>query len=188
MTLEEALDAHLVGDGDLVLFRGKSWVASAIQQLGRGEYSHAGMIVYWQGDPMLLEVREWYGGRAVTLASQVERYPGAIDIFEVNPSNRWPDYQKPPAARVMRRLAGGAYGYASVLQAALYRLPLFRWWQTPPTDEQQLTSSRPPFCSEAVAMACRTGGVDPVPHLSDRLTEPNDLARSPFFRKRVTLH
>jgi hypothetical protein len=31
------------------------------------------------------------------------------------------------------------------------------------------------------------GGVDPVPHLADRLTEPADLARSPFFRYRFTL-
>ena len=31
------------------------------------------------------------------------------------------------------------------------------------------------------------GGVDPVPHLADRLTEPADLARSPFYKYRCTL-
>jgi hypothetical protein len=31
------------------------------------------------------------------------------------------------------------------------------------------------------------GGVDPVPHLSDRLTEPADLARSPFYEYAFTL-
>jgi hypothetical protein len=36
-------------------------------------------------------------------------------------------------------------------------------------------------------MACRAGGVDPVPNLADRLTEPADLARSPFFEYRFTL-
>jgi hypothetical protein len=31
------------------------------------------------------------------------------------------------------------------------------------------------------------GGVDPVENLPDRLTEPADLARSPFYRYRFTL-
>ncbi len=31
------------------------------------------------------------------------------------------------------------------------------------------------------------GGVDPVPHLADRLTEPADLARSPFYEYAFTL-
>ena len=31
------------------------------------------------------------------------------------------------------------------------------------------------------------GGVDPVPHLTDRLTEPADLARSPFYQFLLTL-
>lgn len=37
-------------------------------------------------------------------------------------------------------------------------------------------------------MADRVGGrVDPVPHLADRLTEPADLARSPFYQYLFTL-
>jgi hypothetical protein len=31
------------------------------------------------------------------------------------------------------------------------------------------------------------GGVDPVPDLANRETEPADLARSPFYRYRFTL-
>ena len=47
---------------------------------------------------------------------------------------------------------------------------------------------RPPFCSQACAMTDRIGGgVDPVPHLADRLTEPADLARSPFYQYAFTL-
>ena len=57
----------------------------------------------------------------------------------------------------------------------------------PSLDDEQ-PSRRPPFCSEACAMADRVGGgVDPVPQLADRLTEPADLARSPFYRYRFTL-
>jgi hypothetical protein len=31
------------------------------------------------------------------------------------------------------------------------------------------------------------GGVDPVPHLADRLTLPADMARSPFYEYQFTL-
>jgi hypothetical protein len=47
---------------------------------------------------------------------------------------------------------------------------------------------RPPFCSQACAYADRVGGaVDPVRNLADRLTEPSDLARSPFYAYLFTL-
>jgi hypothetical protein len=54
--------------------------------------------------------------------------------------------------------------------------------------EDDAIDRRPPFCSQACAMVDRIGGgVDPVPHLADRLTEPADLARSPFYRYELTL-
>ena len=54
--------------------------------------------------------------------------------------------------------------------------------------EDHAIDRRPPFCSQACAMTDRTGGgIDPVPHLADRLTEPADLARSPFYEYAFTL-
>jgi hypothetical protein len=132
-------------------------------------------------------VRELRGGRAVTLESQVRRRPGLIDVFEVNPSNRWPEYNRRGAVRFMRRLAGCDYGYWGVFQAALRHAPLWRFLVRPDSDDKRVPC-QPPFCSQASTMADRLGGgVDPVPHLADRLTEPADLARSPFFRYRFTL-
>jgi len=84
-------------------------------------------------------------------------------------------------------LCGCQYGYAAVLGAALLHLPVTRWFIQPSTDDEAI-ERRPPFCSQACAMADRLGGgVDPVEHLADRLTEPADLARSPFYRYRFTL-
>jgi len=132
-------------------------------------------------------VRELKGGRAVTLESQVCKFAGLIDVFEANPSRRWGNYDRRGAARYMRRLAGCDYGYLGVLKAALQHLPLWRFVIRPDMNDKKRTS-QPPFCSQACAMADRLGGgVDPVPHLADRLTEPGDLARSPFYRYRFTL-
>lgn len=172
-----------VRDGDLLLFRRRGLIAVA----GRGEHSHAGKAAWWGDELFCLEVREWHGGRAVTLASQVRRRPGSIDVFAANPAGRWPEYNRALSTRFMRRLAGCDYGYAGVMAAAALHLPLVRAWVRPETDDRSI-DRRPPFCSQACAMADRlAGGVDPVPHLADRLTEPSDLARSPFYKYRFTL-
>lgn len=172
-----------IADGDLLLFR--RWGAIAVA--GRGVHGHAAKAAWWHEDLFCLEVRQWTGGRAVTLSSQVHRFPGRIDVYEVNPGNRWPEYDRAAALRVMRRLAGCDYGYASLIAAAMLHLPLVRWLVRPNVvDAAQ--RRRPPFCSQACAMADRIGGgVDPVPHLADHFTEPADLARSPFYRYRFTL-
>jgi hypothetical protein len=172
-----------VADGDLLLFRRHGLIAAA----GRGTHSHAAKAAWWDDDLFCLEVREWHGGRAVTLDSQVQRYPGRIDVYRTNPSNRWPEYDRTRSTHLMRRLAGCDYGYFAVLAAAMLHLPLVRL-AVRATVEDEAIDRRPPFCSQACAMTDRLGGgVDPVPHLADRLTEPADLARSPFYQYLFTL-
>ena len=75
-----------IAEGDLLLFRRRGLISIA----GRGVHSHAAKAAWWDGDLFCVEIREWFGGRAVTLSSQVERYPGRIDVFETNPDGRWP--------------------------------------------------------------------------------------------------
>lgn len=179
--------SSLIRDGDLLLFRGRGFVSRIIGAAGRSEYTHAARAIWWGDLLFCCEVRELRGGRAVTLASQVRKYPGEIDVFETNPERRWRNYDRRGAVRYTRRLAGCDYGYFGVFKAALQHLPLWRFLIRPNMNDMQETS-QPPYCSQACAMADRIGGqVDPVPHLADRLTEPADLARSPFYRYRFTL-
>jgi hypothetical protein len=172
-----------VRDGDLLLYRRRGLISIA----GRGEHSHAAKAAWWGCDLFVLEIREWYGGRAVTLSSQVHKMPGRIDVYRTNPDNRWPEYDAQGATAVMRRLAGCGYGYAGVCSAALLHLPVVRlFFEADVYDGGPL--ARPPFCSQACATSDRIGGgVDPVPHLADRITLPADLARSPFYRYLFTL-
>jgi hypothetical protein len=172
-----------VADGDLLLFRRRGLISIA----GRGDHSHAAKAAWWDRDLFCLEVREWHGGRAVTLDSQVDKFPGRIDIYRANAHERWPEYDRARATKFMRRLAGCDYGYAAVLAAAMLHLPVIRLAVRAELDDSAI-DRRPPFCSHACAMADRIGGgVDPVPHLADRLTEPADLARSPFYQYKFTL-
>lgn len=172
-----------ISDGDLLLFRRRGLISIA----GRGAHSHAAKAAWWGDDLFCLEVREWHGGRAVTIESQVKKYPGRIDLYHTNPANRWPEYDRTRSTQLMRRLAGCDYGYAAVLAAAMLHLPFVRMAVRAETEDDAI-DRRPPFCSQACAMVDRVGGgVDPVPHLADRLTEPADLARSPFYEYAFTL-
>jgi hypothetical protein len=175
-------------DGDLLLFRRRRLSLGALIAIaGRGVHSHAAKVAWWGDEPFCCEVREWYGGRAVTLESQVRKYPGCIDVFRTNPKFRWPHYNRLAAVRFMRQLAGCDYGYTSVVAASLLHWPLARLVVRPVLDDEHY-EKRPPFCSQAVVMADRmAGGVDPVPYLADRLTEPADLAQSPFYEYTMTL-
>lgn len=184
---------HVILDADLLLFRrpAHSLISRAISVAGRSEYTHAAKAAWYRPtashiSPMLLcaEVREFYGGRAVTLASQVKQF--TIDVFSAN-TRRWPEYNRAGAAAWILSLAGSRYGYRAIFRAARAHLPIARWFYSPDLDDAT-DDHQPVFCSEAVAQADRLGGgVDPVPHLSDRATEPGDLARSDFYFYQCTL-
>ncbi len=137
--------AKHIRDGDLLLFRRRGIIAA----FGRSEYSHAAKAAWWGDELFCLEVREWCGGRAVTLASQVKKHPSAIDVFR--PGARWPQYDAAEATRYLKNLAGSDYGYAAVLLAALRHLPFVRLFVRPLDDAD--AELRPPFCSQA----CRAG-------------------------------
>ena len=217
-----------IRSADLLLYRKNGLISVA----GRGIHSHAAKAAWWDNDLFCLEVREFHGGRAVTLQSQVQRWPGRIDVFRANADDRWPEYDRRGAVAVMRRFAGCDYGYWNVFKTALTHVPVLRlccrpavnhdqdeiWAQTlldlePFNDEplknfpqwcensdefrELIKKNRdrnrrcvppPPYCSEACSLADRLGGgVNPVELLSDRFTEPADLARSPFYRYLFTL-
>ena len=188
VSLAEAQDS--IRDGDLLLWRRRGLISIA----GRGPYSHAAKAAWWYGRGWLgralfcLEIREWIGGRAVPLESCVNRAPGRIDVFATNPDNRWLSYRRWDAVGYMRTLCGKDYGWWNLWRCAALHLPVVRWLVRAETDDEAENGNHPPFCSQAVAMADRIGGgVDPVPQLADRLTEPGDLARSPFYEYRFTL-
>lgn len=171
--------------GDCLAFRR----AGLIAIFGRSPYSHIGMVDVHGGVPLVIEMRGT-GGRIVTLFSQVEQRDGLIDLMKVDTA-RYPEFNRSAATNYMRMLAGQRYGWASLARAALVHLPLLRlWFRASIYDNGSgLTIRRRPFCSDAYSAACRVAGVDPVPSLADRHTEPGDLGRSLLFpvEKRYTL-
>jgi hypothetical protein len=172
-----------IWNADLILFRSKGLVSREIRRLGRGAHSHAAKATRCAEILFCAEVREWYGGRLVTLESQVRQFPGQLDVFRTNPDNLVAAYDREAANKMMIAFAGQKYGYLDIL-ATFAVHHLFR----PANMDDDYVSKRPPYCSAACAIADRVGGgVDPVPYLADNETEPSDLARSRFYRYQFTL-
>ena len=176
--------------GDLLLFRPRGILWRAIAVAGRSEYTHAAMAGWWCRRLMCIEMCS-RGGRAMLLSNLVRRWPGVIDVYRANAggagqAGAWKRFSRAAAVHAMIDITGRRYGWFNLYRAALLHLPLFRFMVSPETDDAA-GSAWPPFCSQAVAAATRAGGVDPVPNLSDRLTEPADLSRSPFYAYRFTL-
>jgi hypothetical protein len=189
MTMSESMHVHYpevrheIRNADLLLFRRRNWYTRAIEVAGRSPYVHAAMAGWWKDRLMCVEMTSG-GGRAQLLSNLVERWPGVIDVYQANAIRR--RFSRERALLAMIRITGKHYGWVNLFRAALLHLPVFRFLAQPDTNDQE-TSRWPPFCSQAVATADREGGLDPVPNLVDRLTEPADLARSSFYDYRFTL-
>lgn len=183
-----AVAAPDIASGDLLLFRGVGLISRVIGVASRSPYTHAAKAIRWGGMLFCCEVRELKGGRAVTLESQVRSHPGQIDVFAVNAMDD-PLYARSAANDYMKKFCGSHYGYWNLLKTAALHTPVLRFLCREDYDlENGDVPDAPPYCSQAVALADRYGGgVDPVPNLPDRLTEPGDLARSTFYRYKFTL-
>jgi hypothetical protein len=164
-------------DGYALLWRRPTW-RGPIGIAGRNEHTHCEMAGWWGRHLMTLGLREFQGGRAKTLWSQVERYPGLIDVHAVDAG----EDARYEALEAMKGKCGHDYNYRGLLAAAGLHLPFVRWAVTPDTRDYERENERrphPEFCSEAFASAyAQRAEVDLVHELADRITEPGDIARA----------
>lgn len=171
-----------IRNGDVLLFRPQGPIWRLVARGGRSQYSHAAMSAWWNTHLMCVEMTD-SGGRAQLLSNLIDKWPGTIDVFGVVAGRR---YRRRQAVKAMIEITGVDYGWWNLFRAALAHSILLRSFVSPQFEDED-TCSRPPFCSQAVSQAMRQGGIDPVPQLADRLTEPGDLARSAALEYRFTL-
>jgi hypothetical protein len=178
--------------GDLLLWKASGNPASfLIGVFGRAGISHAAQVKGRPNQWQLQEVVQWHGGQVRPLDEAIRQEPGRILWYAANAGNRWPQWSPTLAVRKFDRLIGCRYGWWNLLRVGLLHFPLLRSLMScllirQATDDKA-GEGPAPFCSQAVAIAARAGGVDPVPHLADDCTEPADLARSLFYEYQATL-
>jgi hypothetical protein len=188
---------HKIRDADLLLFRRRDRLARLISVAGRSQYVHAAMAGWWNDRLMCVEMTSG-GGRAQLLSNLVARWPGVIDVYAIQEGRGTREtFSRQRALTAMIGITGIRYGWVNLVRAALLHLPLVRFLVRPEENDAGGNESRnseskvphalPPFCSQAVSASMRAGGMDPVPNLADRLTEPGDLARSAICQYCCTL-
>lgn len=141
-------------DGDLLLWRPVDVFGRLITAGTGGIYSHVAMAAWYHGVLLQFEQLQWHGGRAVTLSSQVRRWPGRCDVYRVNTLMpfRFGRY----ATEAMARRTGTPYGWRDFARIAMRQVA--PWWPAP----DGIGDDRPLVCSAAVAAACDAGGSTPT--------------------------
>jgi hypothetical protein len=194
-------------DADVLLYRGKSMFARAINALTRSEYSHAG-LAGWANGPdcsygrLLCHEMVLTGGRITPLSAHAEKWPGCIDVYRVqdtHASYRWDPtskiqitnhevlFRKNAVAEMRDLCRPGEYGWLNLAWSSLYYIPFIRFFLRPPTNDQLENKKLPPYCSQAVAYALRKSFTDVVRNTPDCFTQPIDLSRSPLLHYMFTL-
>jgi hypothetical protein len=162
-----------IRDGDILLFRGKSWLSRMICRITRSPYSHAAIVTWWNDRLMVLEAV----GKGVVVSRMsivVNQYSGKIDLWTTDR-----DLARAEVIRAAQRLLGKRYSPYKLLRN-LARLVLGR----PRHDEADPEAPPEDFvCSEFVSRVWRAGGIDLVQDSPDVYTKPSDIAKSPHLRR-----
>jgi hypothetical protein len=162
-----------IRDGDILLFRGKSWLSRTICRVTRSPYSHAAIVTWWNDRLMVLEAV----GKGVVVSRMsivVNQYSGKIDLWTTDR-----DLARAEVIRAAQRLLGKRYSPYKLIRN-LARLVLGR----PRHDEADPEAPPEDFvCSEFVSRVWRAGGIDLVQDSPDVYTKPSDIAKSPHLRR-----
>lgn len=192
----------LIEEGDVLLFRHGEFPSIGwwISMYTGGAYSHVGVAHRHDEHLFCVEFREFIGGRAVSLATQVKKFPNTIDVFR--PAKKIsnavledeavkyidrefsPEIAKEITGTVIR-LTGQNYGWYNIWKIVQYYIPILRL-----TRERSLKDTLEAtifVCSTAVAHAFRKHYYDPVNFVPDDITTPVDLSRSPIFNYLFTI-
>lgn len=164
-----------IRDLDVIAFEGRGFVSSGIRLVTGGSVTHVGVAAWWGQSLMLIESREWRGGRAVLLSGEIP--PDGVLWY--SPTDDVGAERAAAALEWVRGATGAGYSYDGIrrfLRRAL-RLPFGT-----PAEDRRTRGAR--FCSELVSAVYREAGVDLRPDLPDAATDPAALVASPYLRLR----
>jgi hypothetical protein len=192
---------ELLQEGDILLFRGVGWISFLIQRYTGGVHSHVAVASKSNDTWMCVEFREFYGGRSVSLQTQVESNPTSIDVFRpvnsvsyqkmsddgtiVDIEKKYtPDIAK-AITRDITRWTGQPYGWNNIFNMFMRFVPGARLFMQQDINDDDVAKAK--VCSTAVTIALRKEFMDPVPYLADSRVSPADLARSPIIQYLFTI-
>jgi hypothetical protein len=180
-----------IKEGDVLLFRGKSWISYGINKAGEGVHSHVA-VASWHGDHLeCVEFKEGSGGRAVNLQRQVNDNPHLIDVFRPIQEYHTMKYSKGEVKTTkskfdgkcvtdtMRKMTGLPYGWMRIWWILRHKIAGIRLlYDNEKVVDDTLRDVVYPVCSTSLAYSFSKCGFDLVKLRADEWTEPADIARS----------
>jgi len=162
-----------IKDGDILLFRGKSWLSRLICWATRSPYSHSAILGWWNGRLMVLEAVP-SGVMTSRMSLVVSKYSGKVELWTTDE-----DLARFEVIRTAQLLLGKRYSKFKLFRN-LKRL-VFGRSRDEPIDPDAAPEDF--VCSEFVSRVWRAGGIDLVKDAPDVYTKPSDIAKSPSVRK-----
>jgi hypothetical protein len=162
-----------IKDGDILLFRGKSWFSRLICWATGSPYSHAAILGWWNGRLMVLEAVS-SGVMTSRMSLVVSKYSGKVELWTTDEN-----LLRVEVLRTAQLLLGKRYSKFKLFRN-LKRL-VFGRSQDEPIDPEVAPEDF--VCSEFVSRVWRAGGIDLVKDAPDVYTKPSDIAKSPSVRK-----
>jgi len=164
-----------IQDGDILLFRGKSWLSRLICWITRSPYSHSAILGWWNGHLMVLEAVST-GVVASRMSLVVNKYSGNIELWTTDE-----ELARFEVIQTAQLLLGKHHSVFKVLRHLKQRL--VRRGRPSPSDRAAPEAVPEDFvCSEFVTRVWRAGGVDLAKHSPDMPTSPGAIAKSPSVR------
>jgi len=173
----------LIGNGDLLFFRGRWLHSRFIQRWTKSVYSHVGIALWVHADGRerlcVIEALEGHGVRVFPLREYLERGE-AIDWFAIVDAT----IDRDKVAGWALDKWGLQYASARQLFRSFVTLPICTWLGLPTRIDRNRW-----FCSYYAAQALRSGGWRPAldDHVAPELAAPGDVALFPCLHRRGPL-
>lgn len=155
-------------DGDVLMFKGQSWLSKIIKWRTQSDYSHAGIVVWWNDRLMVLEAIG-QGVLARPISYNLNHYSGDIEYFR--PSREIATETRTLMAQFAQAQLGKKYA-SRRLVGFFFKLLFNRPMQS---HDNESAAGRY-FCSEYVADIYAKHGLDLDIERSSGYTSPDRLA------------
>ena len=169
-----------IKNGDVLMYKGRSFSSRIIQFVTRSKYSHAGLAAWWKDRLMVLEAVG--NGVVVTrLSANVVHYKGNVELFTSNEDI--PEEDRLRMVHFAQEELGKQYALWSTILLGIRLL-----FVSDKETRDTLKREKRLFCSHYVAQTYNVIHRDLKKGVSDRFMSPGDVANSPLLRKVGILH
>lgn len=164
-----------IKNGDILMYRGRSWESRLIRWATRSRYSHAGIAAWWNGRLMAMEA-VGKGVIVTPLSKNVQSYPGYVEWF--TSIEEIPDDQRQRMVEFAQQELGKEYALWRAVHVGFRLL-----FQHDGETRDKLRRETQLFCSHYVAETYNAAGRDLKKGKSDRFMSPGDIASSPSLKR-----